>query len=69
MPWLVKLHIVSAWVLIALPFALALFLVRTNPGYLEPLYTTTFGIILIILALVSIGLGVWVISKILDLEA
>jgi tight adherence protein B len=59
----------SAWVLILLPFGLAGFLWRTNPGYLQPLVSTTFGIIMIVFAVLSIGVGIWFISKILDLEA
>ena len=59
----------SAWVLIALPFGLAGFLWTTNPGYLEPLVSSTIGIIMIVFAVLSIGVGIWFISRILDLEA
>ncbi|NND84283.1 MAG: VWA domain-containing protein [Acidimicrobiia bacterium] len=59
----------SAWVLIALPFGLAGFLWTTNPGYLQPLVTTTMGIIMIAFAVLSMAVGIWFITKILDLEA
>jgi tight adherence protein B len=59
----------SAWVLILLPFGLAAFLWTTNPGYLQPLVETTLGILMIVFAVLSIGVGIWFISKILDLEA
>lgn len=59
----------SAWILVALPFGLAAFLWTTNRDYLVPLFTTTLGIIMVVFAFLSIGVGIWFISRILDLEA
>lgn len=59
----------SAWILIALPFGLAFFLNATNPDYLKPLFEHPVGIVMVIGASISIGLGIFVISKVLDLEA
>lgn len=59
----------SAWILIALPFGLAFFLNATNPDYLKPLFEHPIGIAMVIGASISIGLGIYVISRVLDLEA
>lgn len=59
----------SAWILIALPFGLAFFLNTTNPDYLKPLFEHPIGIVMVIGATISIGLGIWFISRVLDLEA
>jgi len=59
---------ISAVVLGLLPFAMALFLVVSNPDYLEPLITTTGGIIAIVVGgLLMIAGGFWL-RKIVNIE-
>jgi tight adherence protein B len=59
---------ISAVVLGLLPFAMALFLVVSNPDYLEPLITTTGGIIAIVVGgLLMIAGGLWL-RKIVNIE-
>jgi Flp pilus assembly protein TadB len=48
----------SAYILIALPLFISGWLVLTNPGYLVPLYTTAFGLILLVIGAVLFVAGV-----------
>jgi tight adherence protein B len=59
---------ISAFVLGSLPFAMALFLWTTNPGYLEPLLTETFGLIAIGVGVLLMAGGVFWLKKIVDIE-
>lgn len=59
---------ISAYVLGALPFVMALFLWTTNPDYLQPLIDETFGRIAIgVGVLLMLGGGLWL-KKIVDIE-
>jgi tight adherence protein B len=58
----------SAYVLIGLPFFIALALTVLNPGYMSPLYTTHAGHMLIVLGLVMIGFGSLIIRKIVSFK-
>ncbi len=59
---------ISAYVLGALPFVMALFLWTTNPAYLQPLIDETFGRIAIgVGVLLMLGGGLWL-RKIVDIE-
>ncbi len=59
---------ISAIVLGALPFAVGAFLWATNPDYLEPLLTTTFGRIAIAIGLLLMGAGIYWLKKVVDIE-
>jgi tight adherence protein B len=59
---------ISAIILGALPFVLFLFLFSTNRDYLEPLITTTPGIISMVIGLVLMAVGWWWLKKIVDIE-
>ncbi|MGH8874490.1 MAG: type II secretion system F family protein, partial [Acidimicrobiia bacterium] len=59
---------ISAFVLGVLPFAMALFLVTSNPEYLEPLYTTTGGLLAIGVGLILMIAGALWLKKIVDIE-
>ncbi len=59
---------ISAFVLGALPFAMALFLWTTNPDYLAPLFEETFGRIAIGVGLLLMAGGVFWLKKIVDIE-
>ena len=58
----------SKRVLIALPIALFVILNVLNPAYMQPLYTTQTGKILLGTAGVSILLGTWVMGRMIKLE-
>ncbi len=59
---------ISAFVLGALPFAMALFLWTTNREYLQPLLDETFGRIAIGVGLLLIAGGIFWLKKIVDIE-
>jgi tight adherence protein B len=54
---------VSAFIVTLLPFGIGTMLWFLNPAYMQPLFTTTLGRILLGYALVSIGIGFWIIQK------
>ena len=58
----------SGWVLGILPFAFALFLILRSPDYLEPLYTTTMGLIMISGAVFLMIVGAFWMRKIVRIE-
>ena len=58
----------SAWVLGALPFFLAGFLMLRSPKYLEPLYTTSTGIFMIVASAVLMMIGAIWMRKIVRIE-
>lgn len=55
---------VSAYVLVGLPFLVALFLEAINPAYMSPLFDTSTGRLLIMVALVMIGIGAVLLRRI-----
>jgi Flp pilus assembly protein TadB len=52
----------SGYILIALPLAVGAFLTFTKPTYMRPLYTTTLGQVLLVIAVVLVVLG-WLIMR------
>jgi tight adherence protein B len=54
----------SAYVLIALPFVMAIGITLINPGYMHPLYFTSTGHTLIILGIVMMAFGTFVMRRI-----
>ena len=54
---LVAMGVMSARVLLGMPFALAAILTVINPGYMSPLYETGAGRVLILVALVMMTVG------------
>jgi len=58
----------SKRILLALPFILFVLLNALNPGYMEPLYTTTAGKGMLLGAGLSLMLGVWTMSRLLVLR-
>jgi tight adherence protein B len=58
----------SAWVLAALPFAIALYMYAVNPTYIGRLFDNTYGIIMIIVALVMLVAGIIWMRKIVDID-
>jgi tight adherence protein B len=58
----------SAWILVALPFVVAFFVLLRNPGYLNPLFTDPIGWVMLIGSAVFMLAGVLWIRKIIDVE-
>lgn len=59
---------ISAFVLGALPFAMALFLWTTNRSYLQPLLDSSFGRIAIAVGLIMMAAGIYWLKKIVDIK-
>ncbi len=59
---------ISMYIMLGLPFGIALAIYFMNPGYLEPLYTEFAGIVAIIIALVMMVIGALIMKKIVDIE-
>jgi len=60
---LVAMGVMSARVLLGMPFALAAILTAINPGYMSPLYETGAGRVLILVALVMMTAGALVLRR------
>lgn len=58
----------SVVILSALPFLILLYLSIVNPGYIEPLFTTTVGLILLAAGGTLMGLGIWVMTRIVKID-
>lgn len=58
----------SAYILLALPFAVGGFILWSNPGYVEPLYTTAVGIMMILAAVILMGVGTFWMSRLIKVE-
>jgi tight adherence protein B len=58
----------SMYIMLGLPFAIALGIYFLNPGYLDPLFTSLAGIVAIIIAAVSMTIGALIMRKIVDIK-
>ena len=58
----------SAGILLALPFGIAFMMNITNPGYMDPLFTTRLGTILLLIGGGLMGLGALVIKKLVTID-
>jgi tight adherence protein B len=58
----------SAYILIALPIGIFLYTMQTNRSYIELLWTTTLGIAMIVAGVVSLGIGVFWMRKVVDVN-
>jgi tight adherence protein B len=58
----------SRWILTLLPIALAVIITLLSNSYMHPLYHTTLGRFLLVLAAISVALGSWIIGKIVDIR-
>ncbi len=59
---------VSAYVLLALPFLVALAMWFLNPAYLSELWTNTLGIVLLVVSAIAMTIGAFWMRKIVDIE-
>ena len=60
---LTAMGVMSARVLLGMPFAIAAMLTLVNTGYMAPLFTTQIGHILIGISLVMMGIGALVLRR------
>jgi tight adherence protein B len=58
----------SSWVVAGVPVGVALFLLATNPGYLDPLFHRLIGQVAGIMAIVMAIAGFYIIRKIVSIE-
>jgi tight adherence protein B len=58
----------SRWVLTLLPIGLAVVITLLSSTYMHPLFYTTLGRILLVLAAICVALGSWIIGKIVDIR-
>jgi tight adherence protein B len=59
---------ISVAILASLPFFILLYLSIVNPEYLKPLFTTTAGIVLLIGAGSMMGLGIFIMSRMVKID-
>jgi tight adherence protein B len=58
----------SAYVLLGLPVGVGLFLIAFRRSYVEPLWTTTPGVVMLVLAAVGMVVGSWWMFKVAKVE-
>ncbi len=58
----------SAGILLALPFGVAFMMSIVNPGYMEPMFTTRLGTILLLIGGGLMGTGALVIKKLITID-
>jgi tight adherence protein B len=58
----------SRWILTLLPIAIALVLTLMSHKYMAPLFDTSVGRLLLVMAVIMVTLGSWAIGKIVDIE-
>ena len=58
----------SVVILSILPPLILLYLAIVNPDYVEPLFTTTAGLILMVAGGTLMGLGIWVMTRIVKID-
>jgi tight adherence protein B len=59
---------ISVGILAAIPFFLLLYIAIVNPEYIKPLFTTTPGLILTIGGGIFMGLGIWIMTRIIKID-
>ena len=59
----------SAWVLLSLPVLVGGWLFYANPVYMRPLYTTVFGVTMLVIAFVLVVIGAFWMRNVINVEA
>jgi tight adherence protein B len=59
---------ISVAILAAIPFGLFLYISIVNPGYIEPLFTTKPGLILLIGGGLFMGVGIYIMTRIIKID-
>jgi tight adherence protein B len=60
--------VLSAWILALLPLGVAFFVTLRNPGYLEPMYTTLLGWVMIAVGAVLYVIGILWLRNLVRME-
>ena len=58
----------SVAILASLPFFILLYMAIVNPRYINPLFTTTLGIALLVAGLAWMGLGIFIMSRMVKID-
>ena len=58
----------SAWVLLSLPLLVGGYLFYANPTYMRPLYTTFFGVAMLVIAFVLVVIGAFWMRNVINVE-
>jgi len=58
----------SVWILSCLPFGIMVYIAAVNPEYIEPLFTTLFGKILLVTGALWMALGIFVMSRMVKID-
>jgi len=58
----------SKWVLLALPIGMFVLLNLINPEYMEPFFTTFWGTVLLVVAIVMLLIGAWIMNRLATLK-
>ena len=58
----------ARWILTMLPIALFFLLVMINKQYVSPLWTTTYGIMALIISAIMVTIGSQIIKRIVDIK-
>ena len=58
----------SAYVLLALPIGMALYMFAVRRAYIRPLYTTGFGVAMLAFAVVSLAIGMLWMRKVVSID-
>lgn len=59
----------SAIILVGLPPAICLLITIMNPGYMQPLFSSLIGQVLLVAATISMGIGYFLMNKMIQIEA
>ena len=58
----------SIGILAALPFLVSLYIAKVNPGYLNLLFSTRIGLIMVVTAVCLLGVGIFWMRKIVNID-
>jgi tight adherence protein B len=58
----------SAWILGGLPIAFMIYLLLVRPSYVEPMFTTTLGGLMLAVGAVMLAIGGFVMSRLVKIE-
>ena len=58
----------SVWILSVLPLVVLLYVSIVNPEYVKPLFSTTPGLVILAVGAMFMGLGIWIMSRIVKID-
>jgi tight adherence protein B len=59
---------ISVGILSCLPFVVMLYVSIVNPSYIRPLFTTTVGLVILSVGALFMGLGIWIMSRMVKID-